>query len=216
MNEEKENVQLKEVRKYQMVELEIKETDEKQVLTGYAMEWGSKSRPIVIDDVEFIETFLPTAFDTTLKDDTQLILYDHNIANILGRTDKKTAFIESDDKGLRVTVHLPKTTLGKDVLEMVERGDIEGLSVGFIPLKEEYNEDYDYEKGKTVLTRTIKEAVLLEISLVVIAAYQSSSISKRDYNGMVTKVEEMTKKKQEEIEREELIKNLLISTLEEV
>lgn len=214
MNIGNDALQKKEVRKYQLLDLEIKENEEKQVLTGYAMEWGSESRPIMYDDIQFIETFLPTAFDESLKNDNQLILYNHDVANILGRTDKKTAFIESDSKGLRVTVHLPNTTLGKDVLEMVERGDIEGLSVGFIPLKEEFSETIDTDK--VMLTRTIKEAILLEVSLVVIAAYQSSSINKRDYVGMVNKVEEINKKMQEDIEREELIKKLLITTLEEV
>lgn len=63
-------------------------------------------------------------------------LYEHNYTQLLGRTKSGTLVLSEDDTGLRFELTPPNTQLGNDVLELVERGDISGMSFGFRALKE--------------------------------------------------------------------------------
>jgi HK97 family phage prohead protease len=47
--------------------------------------------------------------------------------------------VSEDDTGLRFELTPPNTQLGNDVLELVERGDISGMSFGFRALKEAWD-----------------------------------------------------------------------------
>lgn len=65
-------------------------------------------------------------------------LYEHNYTQLLGRTKSGTLVLSEDDTGLRFELTPPNTQLGNDVLELVERGDISGMSFGFRALKESW------------------------------------------------------------------------------
>ncbi len=66
-------------------------------------------------------------------------LYEHNYTQLLGRTKSGTLVLSEDDTGLRFELTPPNTQLGNDVLELVERGDISGMSFGFRALKESWD-----------------------------------------------------------------------------
>lgn len=147
---------------------------DRMIVEGYALKWGEESHPIPMGDGEyFIEEFRAGAFDETLQKDEQLILYGHEMNNVLGRTDNRTASLEADDVGLKLSVELPNTTLGRDVYELVKRGDIGGMSVGFCVVDDEFNVRND------VIKRSINKAELVEVSLVPLPAYDSSEVSER-------------------------------------
>ena len=156
-------------------DIAIKNDDDKRMtVEGYALKWHTESHPIPIGDGDsFVEEFRAGAFDATLHQDDQLVLYGHDINNVLGRTDNRTAQLEADETGLKLSVDLPDTTLGRDVYELVKRGDIAGMSVGFYAEDDEF-----YYKGDT-LKRIINRAKLVEVSLVPLPAYDSSSVSER-------------------------------------
>ncbi len=98
------------------------------------MRWNSLSE--VIWD-EFREQFAPGAFkDSPASGSDVRALYEHNYTQLLGRTKSGTLVLSEDDTGLRFELTPPNTQLGNDVLELVERGDISGMSFGFRALKE--------------------------------------------------------------------------------
>ncbi len=101
------------------------------------MRWNSLSE--VIWD-EFREQFAPGAFKDSLASGSDVrALYEHNYTQLLGRTKSGTLVLSEDDTGLRFELTPPNTQLGNDVLELVERGDISGMSFGFRALKESWD-----------------------------------------------------------------------------
>ncbi|EIQ76315.1 prohead protease, partial [Shigella flexneri 1235-66] len=50
---------------------------------------------------------------------------------LLGRTRSGTLKLEEDETGLRFELTPPDPSTGRDVIELVKRGDISGMSFGF-------------------------------------------------------------------------------------
>ncbi len=71
-----------------------------------------------------------------------------------------------DEKGLVFTATIPKTSLGKDIIELMKAGVITENSVGILPIVKEDKGDY----------REIKEVKLYEISAVTLAANDQAKI----------------------------------------
>ena len=89
-------------------------------------------------------------------------LYQHDMDKPLG----KMMNLQEDEKGLVFEAHIPKTRLGKDVIELMKSGVITENSVGIIPVKKEMVEG----------TRHINEVRLFEISAVTLAANDQAMI----------------------------------------
>ncbi|MDE9564678.1 HK97 family phage prohead protease [Xenorhabdus bovienii] len=145
-------------------------------LTGYVVKWNSRS--LVLWD-EFVEQFAPNAFTNSLTNNTDVrALYEHDHMNLLGRTASGTLQLSEDATGLRFELTPPDTQLGRDVLTLVERGDISGMSFGFRALKDQW------DVGQTPYIRTVLEAELREITVTSLPAYPESGveIAKRSLN----------------------------------
>lgn len=137
-----------------------------RTLEGYAAVFGVETR---IKD--FREVVFPGAFSASMGRDV-LALVDHDPAKVLGRTRSGTLQLKEDSKGLRFSVALPDTTLARDVLEMVKRGDMGGCSFAFnvTPGGETW-------QGKR---RELRAVTLHEISIVSAwPAYAGTSVQAR-------------------------------------
>lgn len=95
-------------------------------LHGYAAVYGPVARI-----GEAWESFAPGAFDDALKRDDVVALYNHDPAQLLGRTSSGTLRMRSDSQGLEFEVDLPDTPAGNTVRELVSRGDLTGASIGY-------------------------------------------------------------------------------------
>src|SRR5688572_26082483 len=60
-----------------------------------------------------------------------LLLYSHDPAQLLARTNSGTLKIENTPEELRWEASLPHTRLGDDLVELITRKDITGCSWGF-------------------------------------------------------------------------------------
>jgi hypothetical protein len=90
----------------------------------------------------------------------------------LARTQSGTLTLESRADGLHYQATLPDTNLGRDVRELLTRGDLTGaMSFGFYVTKDSWNADRSQ--------RTVNAATLVEVSLVQDAAYPQTSSSLR-------------------------------------
>ncbi len=149
--------------------------DGRPVLTGYAVRYNTLS----VDLGGFRETILPGAFDKVLnrqrgKGDV-VALFNHDPNQLLGRTSSGTLELISDDKGLRYSVVLPNTELGRTIGELVARSDLRGSSFAFTvePRGEQWAPGED---GKP--RRSIREVSgLFDVSVVTHPAYPSSTTS---------------------------------------
>lgn len=142
---------------------------DKMTVAGYAATFGETA------DIGgyFREVIAPGAFTNTLNTADVRAYYGHDRQRLLGRSSAGTLRLKEDAKGLAVEIDLPDTTDGRDVRELIARGDITGMSFGFIVTHDEW------DMTGTVDTRTIHEVELLEVSVVSEPAYEGTSIALR-------------------------------------
>jgi HK97 family phage prohead protease len=137
-------------------------------LVGYAATFGTRA---AIGD--FGETIAKGAFSGTLaRGEDVLALVDHDPGKLLARTRSGTLKLAEDGKGLNFELSLPDTGLGRDVLALVERGDIGGMSFGFsVPKGGEHWQGTE---------RTLTNVNLVDVSVVnAFPAYASTTVSAR-------------------------------------
>jgi HK97 family phage prohead protease len=66
-------------------------------------------------------------------------LWNHEYRDVIGTTNNGTLRYSEDNVGVRVEIDLPNTNAGRDVAELVRRGDVRGMSFG-IPDEPTYTE----------------------------------------------------------------------------
>lgn len=150
--------------------IERRAADGKTTVAGYAAVFSDMTE---IGDY-FRETIAPGAFTNTLKTADVRAYFDHNSGRVLGRVSAGTLRLKEDAKGLAVEIDLPDTSDGRDVQALIERGDVTGMSFGFIVTKQTWDDTGD------IPSRTIDEVVLREVSIVSEPAYEGTSIALRD------------------------------------
>jgi HK97 family phage prohead protease len=97
-------------------------------LEGYAARFNVEARI-----ADFIESIRPGAFRASLAGGADVLaLVDHSPSAVLARTRSKTLRLSEDSAGLQFELSVPDTQAGRDVLIMAERGDLGGMSFGFI------------------------------------------------------------------------------------
>ncbi|MFN1148224.1 HK97 family phage prohead protease [Serratia liquefaciens] len=137
-------------------------------LVGYAVKWNSRSQ--VLWD-EFVEQFAPNAFKDSLASGSDVrCLFEHDHTALLGRNTSGTLILSEDATGLRFELTPPDTQLGRDVLTLVERGDIQGMSFGFRALQDQW------DSTQQPYVRTVLAAELREITVTSLPAYRETDI----------------------------------------
>lgn len=138
-----------------------------RTLTGYAAIFGTETRI-----GGFSERIAPGAFSKSLASGRDILaLLDHRADVLLGRTSSGTLKLTEDDKGLRFDLALPDTQAGRDLVALAERGDIGGMSFGFIA----------EDEGWSGNTRELRQVDLREVSVIqAFPAYQQTEISLRN------------------------------------
>jgi HK97 family phage prohead protease len=145
--------------------VEMRADKKTRTLTGYAAVFNSDSE----DLGGFIERMAPGCFDGRLQDDVR-VLFNHDNNYVLGRTTSGTAKLELDEKGLKYTCQLPDTSYARDLIELMERGDITQSSFAFTI------EDEDWEERDGMYFRTVKRVgQLYDVSAVTYPAYKEAS-----------------------------------------
>lgn len=135
-------------------------------LAGYAIRYGEET---VIGDL-FREVIAPGAATGSLSADV-LALLDHDTGRVIGRTSSGTLRLSSDAVGLAVEIDLPDAPDGWSAAELVRRQDLAGMSFGFFVSKESWEDD-----GKNLPLRTVEQLELLEVSIVALPAYETTTI----------------------------------------
>jgi HK97 family phage prohead protease len=151
-------------------EIRVEGDDKGKRLVGYAAVFN-----VLSDFGYFREKIAPGAFTEAIAQDDVRSLFNHDSSLVLGRNKAKTLRMKEDDEGLLTVTDVPDTTVGRDLLISVDRGDITGMSFAFRMLKEEWdNEDED----ETPI-RTLTKVKLFDISVVTYPAYPDTSVGVR-------------------------------------
>ena len=174
---------------------------ENRIVKGYAIVFNSLSV-----DLGFNEVVLPSAIDIeTIKRSDVFALLDHNRERgVLARRkfDNGTLELTIDEKGLFYSFEAPKTALGDELLEAIERGDLTGSSFAFTVEKD----SIEYENEKTV--RKIKKINrIYDISPVYTPAYEATTATRNIENFNKELNEKILKEKRDQ-EFKKYISNL--------
>ena len=102
---------------------------------------------------------------------------------------KGTLKLTLDDGQVRSECEMPNTTAANDMLELIRRGDITGMSFAFEDDEEDSENGVSYElkekrssDGKEVWLRHVKKITRLhDVSIVTHPAYQQTSVSQREF-----------------------------------
>jgi uncharacterized protein len=128
---------------------------------------------------DMVERIRPGAFDRAIREDDVRALFNHDANQVLGRTSAGTARLSVDARGLRYEIDPPDTQAGRDLVTSLKRGDIDGSSFSFVPLKTTWEEQRDATTGKMTYIRWIDEAQLYDVGPVTFPAYESTEASAR-------------------------------------
>ncbi|MFO7306802.1 MAG: HK97 family phage prohead protease [Gammaproteobacteria bacterium] len=102
-------------------------------------------------------------------------LFNHNPDFLLGRVGAGTLRLYDDDHGLRVEIDPPNTPTGREVVELIRRGDIYGMSFGFIPTRVSWEQADESGLG----LRVVEDVDLVDVSPVTYPAYEQTEVGIR-------------------------------------
>lgn len=144
-------------------------TVEGRQLVGLAAPFNSEAKI-----ADFRERIAPGAFTRTLAENPDILaLVDHSPSKVLGRTRTGSLELRETPEGLAYRVTLPDTTAGRDLRALAERGDLGGVSMGFIATRDSWDGEL----------RTLHEIELHEISIVQAhPAYPTTTVTLRSRN----------------------------------
>ena len=140
------------------------------------------------------------------KSDVVLNLNHSNmVPDVLGRyrnTDRDTLSLELRGDGIDCRCDLPNTSNANDTLELIKRGDINGMSFAFEDDYEDtengvsYERTNDVEDGKEVWLRHVKKITgLYDVSIVTHPAYEQTTVGMREASDAIDKaIEEQLKR----------------------
>ena len=144
---------------------EVREDTDGMRFSGYAAVFNSPSEPL-----PFTEQIAPGAFRKSLRARNDIkFLWNHDTGEILGSTRAGTMTLIEDAHGLKVDGLLPNTSRGRDVAELLRRGDIDAMSFGFsVPSG---GDSWSTDGSQ----RTLNSVRLHEVSLVAFPAYSATA-----------------------------------------
>ncbi len=129
---------------------------------------------------DMVERIMPGAFDRAIEDQHDVrALFNHDSSMVLGRSESGTLKLASDATGLRYVVDPPNTQIGRDVVELLSRGDVSGSSFAFLPTKVSWEDRMDSDTRKVTYIRKIEDVELLDVGPVTYPAYDSTTAGVR-------------------------------------
>lgn len=191
---------------YRSFRIEAREQGSRAV-SGYGSVFNSQS-----EDLGFIETIDPNAItDETIKRSDVFATLNHDMDKILARCKYGSGSLElkCDDKGLYYRFDAPNTDLGDELLEYLNRGEIDSSSFAFTVKRDEWKNGDDGKHYRRIL----EIDQIFDISPVFCPAYPEAICQKRnkpsDYADKINTLEKRDMDNKEKLNQlEEEIKKL--------
>lgn len=123
----------------------------------------------------FREKIAPGAFTDTIKNSDIRGLWNHDSNFVLGRNKAGTLRLEEDNTGLATEYDFPDTGYARDLLKLIERGDVSQQSFGFMVMPD--GSTWQMQDGG--LVRTLTKVELFDVSPVTFPAYPQTDLNAR-------------------------------------
>lgn len=166
-------------------------------------------------DRKVYEILEPGCISRELLQRSDVVLnLNHNsdVVNVLGRyrnSERDTLSLELRGDGIDCRCDLPHTNNANDTLELIKRGDINGMSFAFEDDWEDtengvsYEKTNDVEDGKVVWLRHVKRiTALYDVSIVTHPAYEQTTVATREQADEINAAIEAQLKREREAEEE--------------
>lgn len=160
------------------VELRAEGESEARKIAGYAAVFNVETELWP----GFREVIRPGAFTKTLGEANVRALFDHDSSQLLGTTRAGTLRLVEDAGGLAYEVDPPDTQIGRDVTELLRRGDLYGSSFAF----EVFKEARSYANNGESELREVLEVKLYDVGPVTYPQYEDAKVSLRDLRTFLT------------------------------
>lgn len=164
----------REIRLAEIRALEPTNDEQAMIVEGRAIVYDS---PTVIAEIEgrkYYEVIARGALDEADLRDVPFKYNHSDNVMVMARTRNRTLELIPDDQGLLVRAKLANTTAGRDLYELIRRGDVDKMSFAFTVEKDEYDRD-------TRTRRILRFRRIWDVSAVDTPAYQDTYISARSY-----------------------------------
>lgn len=163
-------IENKEIRMFAELRMDEQVENESPKIVGYAAVFNSLSS----DLGGFREKIDQGAFaDSLANNDEVHALFNHDNDRLLGRRGAGTLRLEEDSHGLKIEIDPPNTSDGRDVVELLRRGDLVSMSFGFFDVTDQWST----VEGEDI--RTIQKARLFDVSVVTTPAYDATEVGIR-------------------------------------
>lgn len=163
-------------RRYSGAVVQLQKRDNAQpMIVGYAAVFYREGDPGTEYELwpGLIERIMPGAFDKAIREDDVRALFNHDHNAVLGRTKSGTLRLSVDAVGLRYEIDPPDTQVARELVALIERGDITGSSFAFFPDDTSFR-----DVGQTTyIERNVVK--LADVSPVTYPAYEATSTGVR-------------------------------------
>jgi HK97 family phage prohead protease len=155
-------------RRYTAGEVEVRQRGSETVIEGHAAVFEKLSQNLG----GFVERVMAGAFTKTLQEADVRALYNHDENLVLGRNKSGTLDLSEDDSGLYYRISPPNTNYARDLITVIERGDVDQSSFAFMAIEEEWGySEQDFPR------RDLLQVHLVDVSPVTYAAYLDTDVS---------------------------------------
>jgi len=157
------------------IEVRLDDSGAGPAISGYAAVFNTRSE----DLGGFVEEVKPGAFRKSLRrgDDVRALVEHQGGLLTLARRSSGTLRLREDSKGLKTDFTAPDTSAGRDLVELIRRGDLSQMSFGFKVVSDEWRTENKVE------VRTLLEVDLVDVSIVSFPAYPETSVAVRALQG---------------------------------
>jgi len=202
-SENKMNSVSREVRLAEIRALEpIQDNENEMIVEGRAIVYDSPTLMYEIDGIKYYEVIVRGALEgADLRDVPFKYNHSDNVM-VMARTRNKTLELIPDDKGLLVRAKLANTTAGRDLYELIRRGDIDKMSFAFTVAEEAYDKE-------TRTRKILRFKRIWDVSAVDIPAYQDTYISARSYFEALAEAERRAAEAAEKLRKKLILRTYL-------
>jgi HK97 family phage prohead protease len=117
-----------------------------------------------------LEMIAPGAFSRALREGQNVRgLFNHDMNLVLGSTRSGTMQLACDARGLKFSIRVANTTIGRDLCEHIKRGDVSGCSFSFTVVKQALT-----EQKSGLLIRVLQDLNVYDVGPVTTPAYSGT------------------------------------------
>lgn len=146
-----------------------KREDGKQTIVGHAAVFNEYAKILWWE-----ERIMPGAFTDSIPVDDVRALFNHDPNIVLGRNKSGTLSMREDERGLFVEIVPPDTQQAKDLMHLIDRGDVSQMSFAFQVIEDKWTYSED---EKSTDKRDIEKVKLYDVSPVTYPAFEGTDVA---------------------------------------